>query len=45
MGKSRMISIVRAQVARTNTHELDAHMSFMIHGTYIMRATTVLPRC
>ena len=34
-----MISIVRAQVAHTNTHELDAHMNFMIHGTYIMRAT------
>ena len=27
-----MIYFVHAQMARMNTHELDAHMNFMIHG-------------
>ena len=28
-----MISFVRAQMARTNTHELDARMNFKIYGS------------
>ena len=30
-----MIYFIRAQMARTNAHELDAHMNFMIYGTML----------
>ena len=30
-----MIYFIRAQMARTNAHELDARMNFMIYGTML----------
>ena len=32
VGKSRVIEFIRTQMARTNMHELDACMNFMIYG-------------
>ena len=37
MGKTRVIKFMRTEAPCTNTHELDAHMNFMIYGIHFIQ--------